>query len=62
MLYGEGNSKVMVVEERNGRQWRWRRVSGWMRGWIPSAGEEKGREREALMESRQSRGRGYGAL
>jgi hypothetical protein len=62
MLYGEGDSKVMVVEERKGRKWRWRRVSGWMRGWIPSISEEKGRVREALIERNRSRGQGYGAL
>jgi solute carrier family 66 (lysosomal lysine-arginine transporter), member 1 len=62
MLYGEGNSKVMVVEERKGRQWRWRKVSGWMRGWVPSFNEGKGRERQALMERNNSHGQGYGAL
>lgn len=27
---------VVVAVERAGRKWRWRRVSGWMRGWMPS--------------------------
>lgn len=25
-----------VVRKSNGHRWRWRRVSGWMRGWVPS--------------------------
>ena len=62
ILYGEGDGKMVVVEERKGRKWRWRRVDGWMRGWIPSIGEGKGREREALMERSGSHGQGYGAL
>ncbi|KAJ9665268.1 hypothetical protein H2201_004559 [Coniosporium apollinis] len=38
--FGEGGGeKVVVVEERMGRRWRWRRVSGWMRGWMPSVSE-----------------------
>ena len=55
---------VIVVEERKGRRWRWRRVSGWMRGWMPSASvagtprpgspaiqarAESGGERQALL-------------
>ena len=62
ILYGEGNSKVVVVEERKGRKWRWRRVSGWMRGWVPSNGENKSEGREALLERSDQRGEGYGAL
>jgi len=27
---------IIIVEERKGRKWKWRRVSGWMRGWMPS--------------------------
>ncbi|KAF2733911.1 hypothetical protein EJ04DRAFT_258603 [Polyplosphaeria fusca] len=30
---------VVLVDgdgERRGKRWRWRRVSGWMRGWVPS--------------------------
>ena len=62
VLYGEGNTKVVVVEERKGRKWRWRRVDGWMRGWIPNVAEGRLREREALLERRQSQGQGYGSL
>ena len=42
MLYGDGGdaAKVVVLEETadHGR-WRWRRVSGWMRGWVPNYSE-----------------------
>jgi hypothetical protein len=62
ILYGDGDGKMVVVEERQGRKWRWRRVNGWMRGWIPSISEGKGREREALMERSGSHGQGFGAL
>lgn len=62
MLYDDGSSKVVVVEEGKDRRWRWRKVSGWMRGWIPSLSEGKGQEREALLERSNEHGEGYGAL
>ncbi|KAF2462208.1 PQ loop repeat-domain-containing protein [Lineolata rhizophorae] len=37
--FGEGaegtraEAKTVVVGQPNGKRWRWRRVSGWMRGW-----------------------------
>ena len=34
LIYGEEN-KVLVVRDSRGRG-RWRKVTGWMRGWIPS--------------------------
>jgi uncharacterized protein with PQ loop repeat len=37
--FGESKGRepvVVVAVERQGRKWRWRRVSGWMRGWMPS--------------------------
>ena len=34
LKFGEEKKVVVVVDER-GRS-RWRRVSGWMRGWVPS--------------------------
>jgi hypothetical protein len=37
LYFGEqAPAPVVVIEERKGRKWRWRRVSGWMRGWMPS--------------------------
>lgn len=67
-LYGERESRVVVVEADRGRKWRWRRVSGWMRGWVPSISEESPRsqqteEREGLLgnESREE-GIGYGSI
>ncbi|KAK8188902.1 PQ loop repeat-domain-containing protein [Phyllosticta capitalensis] len=34
-LYGEGTEKTVVVPDEGGAKWRWRKLSGWMRGWIP---------------------------
>jgi hypothetical protein len=56
MMYGESeDAKVVVLEESGSENWRWRRVSGWMRGWVPSFGEPVDRagdgvdEREGLL-------------
>lgn len=63
LLYGEKEAKVIVVEEGQEQKWRWRRVSGWMRGWVPSFGEGDGSERQGLLESgARETGAGYGAL
>lgn len=58
LIYGDGGdaAKVVVLEEadNNGR-WRWRRVSGWMRGWVPNFNEhgkmasDQDEEREGLL-------------
>ncbi|KXT05297.1 hypothetical protein AC578_10986 [Pseudocercospora eumusae] len=62
LIYGEGPEKLVVVEEEQGRR-RWRRVSGWIRGWMPNISEARG-ERRALIERNpeSQRGEGYGAL
>lgn len=42
LMYGDGGEadRVVVLEEANGNgPWRWRRVSGWMRGWVPTFSE-----------------------
>ncbi|KAK0292800.1 hypothetical protein LTR35_000831 [Friedmanniomyces endolithicus] len=66
-VYGGRRERVVVVVEvREGRGgevgWRerhWRRVSGWMRGWVPVGGDGKeGREREGLLG--EGGGEGYG--
>jgi hypothetical protein len=63
LLYGEKEAKVIVVEEERGQMGRWRRVSGWMRGWVPSFGEGDGSERQGLLESgARETGVGYGSL
>ncbi|KAL9633064.1 MAG: hypothetical protein Q9164_004921 [Protoblastenia rupestris] len=35
LVYGDGSEVEILVEDRQGRS-RWREVTGWMRGWIPS--------------------------
>ena len=48
LLYGDTDTKVLVLEED--QKWHWRRLSGWLRGWIPGPGESKrDGERDALM-------------
>lgn len=49
LKYGEGKVKV-VREARSGGRGRWRRVEGWMRGWVPSPGPAEG-ERGRLLEA-----------
>lgn len=63
LIYGESQEKVVVVEEDGrGRKWKWRRVSGWMRGWVPSINDAKNGERQALLESSDRIGEGYTTL
>lgn len=62
LMYGEGSEKLVVVDEEEGRRWHWRKVSGWMRGWVPSISEGKGQERDALLRDESQQGNGYGAL
>lgn len=53
LVYGEDMERGFVrVEDRRGRN-RWRRVSGWMRGWVPSPSPGRGMEeaREGEQES-----------
>ena len=59
-VYGDGEARVVVVEEEEGGRSRyWRRVSGWMRGWMPGWSEGDGdEEREALVGERDVGG-GY---
>lgn len=45
LRFGEGRAeKGLVVRE--GRRGRWHKVSGWMRGWVPSPGPEARADRE----------------
>lgn len=39
LRFGE-EKKVVIVTDERGRS-RWRRVSGWMRGWVPSPSPER---------------------
>ncbi|KAF4551300.1 PQ loop repeat-containing protein 3 [Elsinoe fawcettii] len=68
LMYGE-TSKVVVAEEVDLRRKRrrWKKVSGYMRGWVPSFSDGKVRirgnigERRGLVAEREGReGRGYG--
>lgn len=56
LRYGEGKVKV-VREARPGGRGRWRRVEGWMRGWVPSPGPAEG-ERGRLLEANGQGGYG----
>ncbi|KAK0768016.1 hypothetical protein LTR59_017987 [Friedmanniomyces endolithicus] len=69
-VYGGRRERVVVVVEvqeggEGERGWRgrhWRRVSGWMRGWVPVGGEGKeGREGEGLLGEGGGEGYGTGA-
>lgn len=67
LIYGEsGEKKEVLVEDREGRS-RWRRVSGWMRGWVPSPGPKIRVQEEAIDDTRplisrhESGEGGYGA-
>lgn len=63
LIYGEAEGRVIVVEEDGSRRWHWRRVSGWMRGWVPSISEGKGNETDALIERNdEQHSEGYGTL
>lgn len=64
LMYSETTEKLVVVEdEGNGRISRWRRVSGWMRGWVPSSmSEGRNDEQEALLSRSGQHGEDYGAL
>lgn len=65
-LYGEGEAKVVVIEDGRGTKWRWRRVSGWMRGWVPSISDgwsSRPEERQVLLENGDREGGvGYDAI
>ncbi|OJD33246.1 pq loop repeat protein [Diplodia corticola] len=60
--YGEGSladSTILVPEE--GGKWRWRRVSGWLRGWIPSVDGGAGNSELSSPSAEQQRLLGAGA-
>lgn len=65
LIFGDGE-KIVRVEDREGRT-RWQKVSGWMRGWVPSPSPTKRiegvaeDERRPLVERSRSMENGYGA-
>lgn len=66
LVYGEDLERSFIrIEDRKGRS-RWRRVTGWMRGWVPSSSPERRMEEvregedESLLGSRDGDGARYG--
>ncbi|MCJ1363831.1 hypothetical protein MMC16_002940 [Acarospora aff. strigata] len=65
-MFGEGEvEKVVRVRDERGRE-RWRKVSGWMRGWVPSVspcrrGVAEAGERESLLGGGREDDGEYGA-
>ena len=65
LKFGEGGvQKSVLVQGREGRS-RWRRVSGWMRGWVPSpspsmTGAVDENDARRLLDGREGQN-GYGA-
>ncbi|KAI9810519.1 MAG: hypothetical protein M1827_006192 [Pycnora praestabilis] len=70
LMFGESEEREQIirVEEQGRGRPRWKRVSGWMRGWVPSvspsrksntAAEEE--EEEALVDDERTAG-GYGTI
>ncbi|KAK4690973.1 solute carrier family 66 (lysosomal lysine-arginine transporter), member 1, partial [Lecanoromycetidae sp. Uapishka_2] len=66
LAFGEDMERSFIrIEDRKGRS-RWRRVSGWMRGWVPSPSPERtmevisDSEEGPLLGRRDREGRDYG--
>ena len=74
LMYGEGDVEKSVLSQDHKGKVRWRRVRGWMRGWVPSPGwvsspshspsngEVDGNVRQRLLDGRESRSSHYGAV
>ena len=67
LMFGEGGlEKSVLTQDRKGRS-RWRRVSGWMRGWVPSPSPSAREEVDEsdgrpLLDRRESRSSDYGTI
>jgi len=62
-MFGEGGEeKVAIIQDERGRN-HWKKVSGWMRGWVPSPSSSPVRrsEEERLLAESEPRGKMYGA-
>jgi hypothetical protein len=60
-MFGERSEKIVKIKDSRGRG-KWKRVSGWMRGWVPSVSPEKKMsvmEAEALLGNQRE---GYGGV
>ena len=68
LMYGDGQeSKAVLTKDSRGRS-KWRKVRGWMRGWVPSPSPDARMEELSVDERRplvsgedDAGGRGYGA-
>jgi uncharacterized protein with PQ loop repeat len=61
IMFGERSEKIVKIKDSRGRG-KWKRVSGWMRGWVPSVSPEKKMsvmEAEALLGNQRE---GYGGV
>lgn len=61
VMYSGCKREHVVVRDGLGRRRRWRRASGWMRGWIPSMSEEAKGEQDALLDRHRGHIGDYGA-
>ena len=65
LMFGESDmEKSVVIQDREGRN-QWRKVSGWMRGWVPSpnpsaSGEGNEGDQRRLLDRSESQSSGYG--
>ena len=73
LMYGEGDVEKSVLGQDHKGEIRWRRVRGWMRGWVPSTGwvpspshspsngEVDGNVSQRLLDGRESHNSHYGS-
>lgn len=60
-IFGEsGEEKIAVIQDERGRS-HWKKVRGWMRGWVPSPSPARRSEEERLLAESEPRGKMYGA-
>ena len=66
LSFGEGpEERVVAIKDERGRS-HWEKVSGWMRGWVPSPNRSPDRagreEEERLLSGEEGRGERYGGF
>ncbi|GAM90592.1 hypothetical protein ANO11243_086370 [Dothideomycetidae sp. 11243] len=67
LMYGEATNVVVVEEvDTKRKRRRWKRVSGWMRGWVPNFGDAKkrssGEDRRPVTDGHRARRNDYGTI